>query len=373
MDIALAEPYFSGSHKRWSLELATRSSHHFQLFTLPGRYWKWRMHGGAISLAEKWNQHYNSRPVPPVFIGSDMLDLCTFKALIKKPPVSFHLYFHENQITYPWSSAPADTNVQRDNHYGFINFSSALCADRVWFNSNFHKNAFLDALPAFLNQYPDRKLKNRIGEIEEKAGVLPLGLDLKSLRKPQPKEFPVDPEKGPIILWNHRWEYDKKPEKFFEKLFQLKAEGISFQVAVLGASFRKSPAVFEKALKFLKEEIIHVGYAHDLDTYRHWLWRSHILPVTSIQDFFGGSVVEAIYCQCLPLLPDRLAYPEHIPSAHRQKLIYSETPTDELYQKLKFFVQNPADIPNITKECSKFVEKYDWDSMISIYDTLFSS
>ena len=47
------EPYFGGSHKAFLQGLAERSSHAFTLFTLPGRNWKWRMHGGALSLAEQ--------------------------------------------------------------------------------------------------------------------------------------------------------------------------------------------------------------------------------------------------------------------------------------------------------------------------------
>ena len=37
---------------------------------------------------------------------------------------------------------------------------------------------------------------------------------------------------------------------------------------------------------------------------------SDILPITSNQDFFGGSIIEAMYCETTPLLPKRLTYPE---------------------------------------------------------------
>jgi len=52
----------------------------------------------------------------------------------------------------------------------------------------------------------------------------------------------------------------------------------------------------------------------DFAEYAKWLWRADILPVTSRQEFFGASVVQALYCNCCALLPDRLAYPEHLPS-----------------------------------------------------------
>lgn len=372
MNISLIEPYFSGSHKKWCLELAKHSKHQFSFFTLPGRYWKWRMHGGAISLAEQWNQFYSRHTLPDLILVSDMLDLCLFKSLIKTTNIPFHLYFHENQLTYPWSSSPSNLLKERDNHYGFINFSSTLCADKVWFNSHYHRNSFLSALPDFLNQFPDRKLKHQISLLEQKSAVLPLGLDLEKFDAFRSEKNLEKTSKGPILLWNHRWEYDKNPEDFFKVLFRLKEEAIPFQLVLLGANFRKKPIIFEKAKKILSNEIIHYGFSLNENDYIKWLWKSHILPVSSIQDFFGGSVVEAIYCKNLPLLPNRLAYPEHLPEKWKKKLLYSEDNGNTLYEKLKFFIENPHEITNLTEACSQYVKKYNWKSIIPLYDSLLN-
>ena len=71
-----------------------------------------------------------------------MLNLPVFQSLIKQScPIV--IYFHENQFTYPWSPNDKDVELQRDKHYGFINYSSALSADHVYFNSQFHLNSFL--------------------------------------------------------------------------------------------------------------------------------------------------------------------------------------------------------------------------------------
>ena len=59
------------------------------------------------------------------------------------------VYFHENQASYPWSPNDRDIQYNRDTHYGFINYVSALTADHVFFNSEFHMNSFLNALPSF--------------------------------------------------------------------------------------------------------------------------------------------------------------------------------------------------------------------------------
>lgn len=368
MEIALIEPFFSGSHKRWAEELSRFSSHDFHLFTLPGRHWKWRMHGGAISLAEKWKAHYRHHPLPDAVLASDMLDLSTFQALIGKPEIPFHLYFHENQITYPWSAADKDVSLKRDNHYCFINFTSALCADRIWFNSLYHKQSFLLSLPAFLDQFPDQKLHHLIPSIERKSEVLPLGMDLS--RMDACKDSSHLHDDPPVILWNHRWEYDKNPESFFRILFRLKEEGASFRLVVLGASFRNIPPVFSEAREKLADHILHFGYARDTEEYYRWLWKSDILPVTGIQDFFGGSVVEAIYAACLPLLPDRLAYPAHIPEALQNQLLYRKE--EELLEKLRFFLRQPEQIPDYTDLCQNFVKRYDWSILGPVYDSLLS-
>ena len=46
------------------------------------------------------------------------------------------------------------------------------------------------------------------------------------LRSMQPSSTPN--HKRAVILWNHRWEYDKNPESFFKLLFKLADQNIDF-------------------------------------------------------------------------------------------------------------------------------------------------
>ena len=122
--------------------------------------------------------------------------------------------------------------------------------------------------------------------IQSKSSVLPLGMDLKkfdSYKKTSTNNIPV-------LLWNHRWEYDKNPTLFFESLFQLKAAGIAFKVIILGENYKQSPPIFAEAKEKLANKIIHFGYAKSFADYAKWLWHADILPTTSHQDFFGGSI-----------------------------------------------------------------------------------
>lgn len=321
------------------------------------------MHGGAVALAEIFNQLPKKTDV---LLATSMLDLTTFLALTRGTSVGIPtvLYLHENQLTYPWSPQDRDVAKNRNHHYSFINYVSALAADYVLFNSSYHRSSFLEALPRFLQQFPDRRGKENVKRITQKSEVLPLGLDLERLDAY--RKTGISPSDVPIILWNHRWEYDKCPEEFFQTLFRLKQEGISFRLVVLGEQNDTIPAIFPEAKERLASEILHWGYTPDFETYAQWLWKADILPVTSRQDFFGGSVVEAMYCNCYPLLPHRLAYPGHVPEAYHQTFLYQ----GELYPKLEYLLKTWPNIPQIQPR--RFVEHYSWGRLINKYDALFT-
>ncbi len=144
------EPYYGGSHKAFVDGLRARSGHRIELHTLPGRHWRWRMHGGAFALA----QHAASLSpdkAPQVLFASDMLDVATYLSLapgwVRRAPVV--AYFHENQLTYPLPDG-----VERDLDYAMKNLSTAVVADRLVFNSSFHREEFLLGLRSLLPLLP---------------------------------------------------------------------------------------------------------------------------------------------------------------------------------------------------------------------------
>jgi glycosyltransferase involved in cell wall biosynthesis len=366
MKICLVEPFHVGSHAAWAEEYARRSRHAVELLTLSGRHWKWRMHGGAVTLARQFMAGAGD---PDLLLVSDMLDLTTFLALTRKKTSGLPtaLYFHENQLTYPWSPTDADPARQRDAHYAFINYTSALAADAVLFNSRYHLETFAAQLPAFLKSFPDQNELGSLTSLAAKSAVLPLGLDLQRLDNHRPEQ-PKDTTAPPLILWNHRWEYDKGPEEFFAALYRLQEEGLAFEVAILGESYRKAPPIFADARQRLGERIVQFGYARDFADYARWLWRADILPVTSRHDFFGASVVQAIYCHCTPLLPRRLAYPEHLPPALRDRFLYDGF--DDLLGRLRELLRNPL---RETGELRAYAARYDWGELAGRYDDLFAT
>jgi len=363
MKILLIEPFFAGSHKQWAQGWQQHSSHQIELLTLPGHHWKWRMHGAAVTLANRFNA--SNHKDFQLIIASDMLDLALFKSLTATHTahIPFAVYFHENQLTYPCSATENDLSQKRDNHYAFINYTSALVADAVLFNSDYHRRSFLEALPDFLKQFPDFQNTETVETVKAKTKVLPLGLNLQRLKDLKPATI----EKYPrcLILWNHRWEYDKNAELFFETLFTLQEHGIDFSLAVLGESFSNVPLIFTKAKEVLAEKIVHWGYVENEKEYAEWLWKADLLPVTSNQDFFGASVVEAMYCNVVPFLPKRLAYPEHIPETYHATFFYDEA---DFATKLQKRIMDVKYIRAMNTQ--QWVKKYDWKNMVEVYDEM---
>ncbi len=362
MNILLIEPYFTGSHKSWAKELKNHSNHKIDLLTMKGQFWKWRMHGGAVTLA---NHFLQSDSKPDLILATDMLDFSTFLSLTRQKTahIPTALYFHENQLSYPWSPTDRDVKENRNKHYGFINFTSALSSDNVLFNSQYQLESFLKESTLLLKHFPDYNELDSIRKIQDKSQTLHIGMDLKQF-----DSYQTVNNGPPLILWNHRWEYDKNPELFFKTLFQLKKDGFDFNLAVLGENFKATPSIFDEAQKRLNENIVHFGYCESFSEYAEWVWKADILPVTNIQDFFGISIMEAMYCNVYPLLPHRLTYPELLPKSFHKNHIYKDNL--DLLKKLKEYISNINE--NRGMEFRRIAQPFDWDTMAPAYDNLFN-
>ncbi len=361
MRLLLLEPYDTGSHAVWLRGYQAHSAHDVRLLTLEGKFWQWRMLGGAVTLA---GQFLALDERPDLIVASDMLDLTTFLALTR--PVTAHLpvavYFHENQLTYP-----GGPRQKLQQHYAFINYLSALAADAVFFNSAFHRDAFLHELPRLLKHYPDYTNLHTIATIQARSQVLPVGLDLRRYDAHRPAA-PRDPTRPPLILWNHRWEYDKNPELFFAALDALVAEGIAFQVAIVGENVRKEPTEFLAARERLGQRVVRFGYVESFADYARLLWDANVVVSTAYQDFFGISVAEAIYCGCWPVLPRRLNYPALVPSAWHSETIYDTD--DDLLPLLRARLTDPRPAP---PDLRAHMAQFDWAQMAPQYDAAFAA
>lgn len=327
------------------------------------------MHGGAVTLARRYLQQGLQ---PDVMLVTDMLDVTTFLALTR--PFTAHtplvLYMHENQLTYPLPANGRQGPMrrqkgERDLHYAFINYASMLAADAVWFNSRHHLDSFFAALPRFLRHYPEYNELNSVTKLRDKSRVLPVGVDFQRLEG----GYTAGEDGPPLVVWNQRWEYDKNPRDFFRALYRLAEEGVPFRLALCGEQFGQRPSTFDEALQRLGDRVVHVGYAEP-DHYRHLLWAATATVSTAHHEFFGISILEAIYCHTFPVLPYRLSYPELIPEPYHLRCLYRNA--GGLMERLRWALQQPEEARRGAVELATAVSRYNWPQIIPQYDTLLA-
>ena len=321
--IAIVNPYSAGSHAQWasglalSLPGAAASAGvdlEVEVHSLPGRHWKWRMHAASLTLVERMESDGAFSRGIDIFIVTDMLDVGQFRAALPrghrdKPIV---LYFHENQLTFP--SHPDSPPKDWDRHYAFMNVTGALLADQVWFNSEYHRRLFLEALPAFLSVFPSPRPEGADERIRSKSTVIPIGIEQDVLDAGARGKGNVFGDGPPVVAWNHRWEYDKGPDGFLHCIDAAVAAGCEFRLAMMGQAFDRIPPAFEALRKRHADRIVLWGYLKTREDYVESLRSCDIALVTAHHDFFGISVLEAAAVGLHLLAPRALAYPEHFGS-----------------------------------------------------------
>jgi len=310
--ILLLSPYDADSHRRWREGLvAALPGHVWTVMTLPPRHFSWRIRGNPLQLARELEAIGNGRW--DRVVATSMTDLATLRGLVPSlATVPTLLYFHENQFAYPAGQVPPRLEPRMVTLYG------ALAAERLVFNSRYNRDTFLAGVEELLGRMPDAVPSDVVGRLAAKAVCLPVPLEDELFGQPtaQPSRF--------TIVWNHRWEYDKGPERLAAAMMRLADQGVDFTLHVLGQRFRQVPTALTALRERLGERIGQWGPVADRDAYRALLRRSHVVLSTALHDFQGLAVLEAVACGCRPLVPDRLAYPEWFADPWR----YASCPDD---------------------------------------------
>ena len=297
--ILLLSAYRSDSHAVWS-DWLTRNIDNvdWQVLELPGRHFAWRIRGNPLS----W---IDSVPAgaPDLILATSMVDLATLKGLhpqLARVPTWY--YFHENQFAYPLSKRQVRTIEPR-----IVQLYGALTADRLLFNSCFNRDRFIAGIDDLLALMPDGIPDGVRQRLEPRCHVLPV---------PVSPIAPAQVRDHRLIVWNHRWEYDKNPELFADAMLGLAEQGIDFRLALLGKRPRVVPEAMARLREALSNRIVADGRL-DEDEYRALLGRSGIAISTAIHEFQGISMLEAASAGARPLVPDALCYPEQYPVEYR--------------------------------------------------------
>ena len=328
MNIYFLEAYDTGSHRYFHQKLEEqlkflKKDIKFHVISLKGRHWRWRLQGSHFQLGNDLNSLFknNNNEKPDLIITTSLTDSAALRGLLSAELRSVPLiqYMHENQMSYPL--APNEHVYQRDHLIRehiipAFHLNQILAADYTIFNSSFHQRVFFEGLEKFCLSRPDYSPLSLIKDLKEKTHVIPI-----------PIEFPNSPlatfsERKECVLWNHRWEHDKNPHGFFQFARSLLAIKSDVNFCLLGENNHSPPPEFTKFKNDYPQNITAYGYLESRQAYLKQLSQNRLLPVTSYHDFLGLSVLEAMAFGVIPLLPNRLVYPELIPPELHSELLY---------------------------------------------------
>ncbi len=348
------EPFFGGSHKAFADGLIAHSQHEIEPLLLPAGEWRRRMRRGAQELAPV----AKALPGPfDVVIATDMLDVPAFLALTRPrfAEVPLLLFMHENQFT-----SPRLRGTKFNSCFGQVNYLSACAADRVAFNSEFHRRDFIEALRVMAAHPNNWLYEPAIESLEEKSLALPVGVDLASLA---PHRRERDRNAPPLILWNHRWEFDKSPEMFARVVRRLAEEGVEFRLALAGDPGENPTPQLVELREALADRIHHFGFIESREQYARLLWESDIAVSSTRHEFFGVGMVEALYCGCIPVAPRRYNYPALVPEALHDEYLF-EDEAGFLERLRRLLVQRPTPPPSLRT----LAERYGWPRVARLWD-----
>ena len=217
MKILLLSAYDAASHRVWREGLVRQlDEHDWTVLTLPPWFFAWRSRGNPLSWV--FGESDILKKKYDLIVATSMTNLAALKGIASNlAAIPTVVYFHENQFAYP------EQHERKEyQNYKFTNLYTALAADRVLFNSRYNMNTFMEGAEGLLSVMPDHVPKGIVKAVQDRSEVLPVPLEEGSfIASSRPPGGPL------VVVWNHRWEHDKAPERLFEALYQLQEREIS--------------------------------------------------------------------------------------------------------------------------------------------------
>ncbi len=311
--VLLVEPWYAGSHRAWADGYATASAHRVRLITHPGEFWRWRLRGGAVTLAEAVRADVAAHGSPDVLLTSSMVDLAELLGFLRRylPHAPAVLYMHENQVVYPHPEAG-------DVDAAYRTWVSMLAADLVLINSEHHLAALGEGLRRLLAEAPDLGHGHLLQPVLDRVAVVPVGVDIGAIEEARP----APPHDVPVVLWNHRWDPDKRADVVVDALERLAADGVDFEVVLAGQDDWRGERRDAAAAR-LGDRVRRAAHLPRADYVRE-LRCADVVAAAPDHEFFGVSVVEAIAAGCVPVLPRAHSYPELVPERWHRAVFGSD-------------------------------------------------
>ena len=356
MKVLLLSAYDGASHRYWRQGLETAfPEYSWTVLTLPGYYFSWRIRGNPLSWLYAENDALRCNY--DLIVATSMVDLATLKGLYPNLAVTPSVcYFHENQFEYPSRNQGGKTLEP-----SMVNLYSALASNRILFNSRHNRDSFFQGADKLMKQLPDYRPRPVSALMTEKSSIVPVPLadELKEYQAiNQSASFTVDWNHrwqcicngAPIkIAWAARWEHDKGPDRLLAVMRELEHRRVDYRICVLGEEFRDSPPEFQMIKDEFRHRLVQAGFVESKDEYYHWLASADLFLSTSIHEFQGLSALEGIALGCVPVLPERMSYPELVSSEY----LYESCMEDILKEAhsaaglIESFVDRPLRAPRV--------------------------
>lgn len=287
---------------------------------------------------------------------SDMLNLSEFLSLCptRLRNIPRVVYFHENQLTYPLPEGR-----RRDYHTAYMNFTTALCSTETWFNSDFHRTEFFDRMQTWLKRMPDYPPLSAVEKARHKSRTLHPAIHL---------DHNIPLSRGPIphLLWIGRYDYDKNIQLLRDALRLLPTDLPDFQLSIIGEQFSEEPSIYRELRKEFSWCIRTWGYQQTRQAYEQVLASADIIVSTANHEFFGMAVMEAAASGAIPLLPNRLAYPELYDRSQNPGFFYNGKARD-LAAKLGARIRKGSD-PALSLTAQSIGQQHLWKNRIAEFD-----
>ena len=275
-------------------------------------HFSWRVRGNALRLAHHYADELGRGY--DLIIVTSLVDLATLRGLAPKIIATPTLvYFYENPFSYSENNRSyGASDAQMTAMY------TALASDQCIFNSRHNLSIFMSGIAAMVDKMPEEFPPGLVQQLLAKSVEIPLPLAEDMFADAQPAS-----EQGSLrILWNHRWGFDKGPERLLAFVKKLDQSDLDAKLVLTGYRTQQIPLSMAEVENNHGRRIALSQYESDRQRYRARMANADVVLSTSRHDFQGIDVMEAAAVQCVPLLPDRLSYPEFFPDLPR----YHSTP-----------------------------------------------
>ena len=328
MEVAFFEPWYGGSHRAFLDAWCGRSRHSITVYGLAARHWKWRQEASAWELSRR----VVDMSPPDLIACSDFVDLPRLMGFLPASwaSVPTFVYFHENQLTYRRTSEETNPGgLPEDFTHGFSNILTAVRAETLVFNSEFHRADFQRAADELLQRLPRPNPRSVFAERMARALVIPPLPELAKVPL-----GPGPPAGAPLrVVFPHRLEFDKDPCGFLRAVKEASSR-CEIEVVLLGGELQQAAASIVDAAAAIAPLIVSSGRFERRDDYLAQLGSADIVASTAQHEFFGVAFAEAMAAGCTPLAPDRLNYPSLVAGTPKPAAALYGSPDDFVKQLL---------------------------------------